>query len=54
MDSFKGNAISWGLTEGVVELVLHREPCNEIGSVTLAELERFADALENSGQKPRP
>jgi enoyl-CoA hydratase len=50
MDSFKGNAISWDLTEGVLELVLHREPCNEIGSVTLAELERFAYSLQESGQ----
>lgn len=49
MDSFKGNAISWSLTEGVVELVLHREPCNEIGSTTLAELERFANDLQKSG-----
>ena len=49
MDSFKGNAISWSEREGVVELVLHREPCNEIGSMALAELERFADALQKSG-----
>jgi enoyl-CoA hydratase len=51
MDSFNGNAISWSLTDGVLELVLHREPCNEIGSVTLAELERFADELQASRQQ---
>ncbi len=39
------NSISWKVDKGVVELALHREPCNEIGSVTLAELEEFADAL---------
>jgi enoyl-CoA hydratase/carnithine racemase len=51
MESFKGNAISWSLTEGVLELVLHREPCNEIGSVTLAELERFANDFQESVQQ---
>lgn len=53
MVSFKGNAISWSLSEGVLELVLHRDPCNEIGSMTLTELERFADALQKSGQQVR-
>src|SRR5256886_6755922 len=32
--------------DGVVELALHREPCNEIGLLSLEELERFAAALE--------
>ena len=26
----------------MIELALHREPCNEIGSLTLDELEQFA------------
>jgi enoyl-CoA hydratase len=46
MKKFEGQALSWGLTDGVVELSLHREPCNEIGLLTLEELERFAAALE--------
>jgi len=46
MKKFEGQALSWGLTDGVVELALHREPCNEIGLLTLEELERFAAALE--------
>jgi enoyl-CoA hydratase/carnithine racemase len=46
MQKFEGQALSWGLTDGVVELSLHREPCNEIGLLTLEELERFAVALE--------
>ncbi len=29
----------------MIELALHRQPCNEIGTATLADLERFADAL---------
>jgi enoyl-CoA hydratase/carnithine racemase len=46
MKSFKGDTLSWELTAGRVELALHREPCNEIGSATLEELERFVEALE--------
>jgi enoyl-CoA hydratase/carnithine racemase len=46
MKQFRGETVSWELVEGVVEVELHRTPCNEIGSVTLAELERFAAALE--------
>jgi enoyl-CoA hydratase/carnithine racemase len=46
MRSFTGQTLSWELTEGRVELALHREPCNEIGSVTLDELEQFIAALE--------
>jgi enoyl-CoA hydratase/carnithine racemase len=45
MNQFKGRTLSWELKDGVVELALHREPCNEIGSSTLAELETFASAL---------
>lgn len=45
MKSFTGEALSWGVYEGCVELALHRAPCNEIGSATLAELEQFAAAL---------
>jgi enoyl-CoA hydratase len=45
--SFRGHALSWHVREGVVELVLDRAPCNEIGSVTLGELELFTGALES-------
>jgi enoyl-CoA hydratase/carnithine racemase len=47
MKSFDGQSLSWDLKDGVVELALHREPCNEIGSLTLEELERFAQALDD-------
>ena len=30
----------------MIELVLDRAPCNEIGSATLADLEKFVSALE--------
>jgi len=41
-----GQALSWEMTDGVVELALHREPLNEIGSITLDELEEFVEELE--------
>jgi enoyl-CoA hydratase/carnithine racemase len=45
MNQFQGQTLSWEVRGGVVELALHREPCNEIGTSTLAELENFATAL---------
>jgi enoyl-CoA hydratase/carnithine racemase len=45
MKSYQGNTLSWALVEGVLELALHRQPCNEIGSASLQELEQFIDAL---------
>ncbi len=45
MNSFQGKALSWQVTDGVIELVLDRAPCNEIGSIALAELEQFVAAL---------
>ena len=38
--------LSWALKDGVIELALHRAPCNELGSLALEELEKFATALE--------
>jgi len=46
MDHFRGQALSWEISSGVIELALHRGPCNEIGSLALAELEKFVDALD--------
>jgi enoyl-CoA hydratase/carnithine racemase len=46
MKSFRGEALSWELRDGVVEVSLHREPCNEIGSLTLDDLEQFVGALD--------
>ena len=46
MKQFHGETLSWELREGVVEVALHREPCNEISSLTLGELEKFVVALE--------
>jgi enoyl-CoA hydratase len=45
VNQFEGKAISWELKGGVIELALHRDPCNEIGSLALEELERFTESL---------
>jgi enoyl-CoA hydratase len=45
MDQFKGDTLSWAVKDGTVELALHRDPCNEIGSATIGELEKFVTAL---------
>jgi enoyl-CoA hydratase len=42
----KGSGLSWTLADGVIELALHRAPCNELGSASLEELENFATALQ--------
>jgi len=41
----EGIGLSWTLSDGVVELALHRAPCNELGSESLAELEKFVTTL---------
>jgi enoyl-CoA hydratase len=41
----KGRSLSWQIVNGAIELTLHREPCNEVGSLVLQELEGFARAL---------
>src|SRR6516165_3499826 len=44
-ESFQGDALAWTTRDGVIELALRRAPCNEIGSLSLTELEIFVDAL---------
>jgi enoyl-CoA hydratase len=45
MSEYKGKTLSWQIVNSAIELTLHREPCNEIGSLLLDELESFARAL---------
>jgi enoyl-CoA hydratase len=45
MIDFRGQTLSWQIVNGTIELSLHHEACNEIGSRTLDELEKFAAAL---------
>jgi enoyl-CoA hydratase/carnithine racemase len=51
MNREKLQSLSWEVKAGAVELALHREPCNEIGSGTLEDLEKFADALTGMEQE---
>ena len=51
MKNFSGKTLSWCVADGTVELTLDRPPCNEIGSVTLGELEQFVDALSTAGDQ---
>jgi enoyl-CoA hydratase/carnithine racemase len=53
MKTFKGENLSWVLTDGVLELSLHRPPCNEMGTATLAEFEKFVGALAASTSEAR-
>jgi enoyl-CoA hydratase len=45
MKKSEGQAVSWEFNDGVIELALHRDPCNELGSLSLEEFEKFASAL---------
>jgi enoyl-CoA hydratase len=47
MNNFQGKAISWRVADGTIELSLDRDPCNEIGTTALSELEQFVEALES-------
>ena len=47
MKPFHGQTLSWELKDGIIELALHREPLNEISSLTLEELEKLVSALNS-------
>ena len=46
MKTFHGVTLSWSTTDDIVDVRLHRGPCNEIGSTTLRELEQLAAFAE--------
>src|SRR5579859_5536130 len=51
VEEFKGQTLSWQVNSGIIELALYRTPCNELGSLSLGDLEHFALApgqLENN------
>src|SRR6202140_5569544 len=50
MKQFDGQALSWTIKDRVIELALLREPCNEIGSQCLDDLEQFTAALPDLEQ----
>src|SRR6202023_3981831 len=45
MRHFVGKSLRWDWRDGIVELTLDHEPANEIGTETLADLEKFAAAI---------
>ncbi len=51
--TFEGSSLSWTTADAVVEVVLHCEPANEIGTAMLADLERLAEALPNLESEAR-
>lgn len=53
MNHFSGETLSWKVTDGTIELLLDRSPCNEIGSATLGELEKFVAALGSLEKEAR-
>src|SRR6201997_4536589 len=46
VEQFQGQTLSWTVGSGVVELALHRTPCNELGSLSLDELEQFVSSVD--------
>ncbi len=48
MKKYQGKTLSWESRDAVVELALHRQPCNEFGLESLAEMERFAEAMRSA------
>lgn len=53
MRTFHGVTLSWTTEESVLEVKLHRGPCNEIGTTTLRELEQLAGWLERGAGDAR-
>jgi enoyl-CoA hydratase len=45
--------MSWAQAAETIELQLHHEPCNEIGSAVLGELEHFGESLDRAGMSAR-
>jgi enoyl-CoA hydratase len=47
MKQFQGETLSWHVKDGVIELALHRPPCNELGSLSLGEFEILVSAFDS-------
>src|ERR1700726_1456032 len=52
MKHFAGKTLRWDWRDGVVELTLDHAPANEIGTETLADLEKFAAAIPARAPEP--
>ncbi|MSO23732.1 MAG: enoyl-CoA hydratase/isomerase family protein [Acidobacteria bacterium] len=53
MEPYSGKTLSWTHPAETIELRLHSQPCNEIGSATLSELELFGESLDRTGLTAR-
>lgn len=51
--SFRGECLTYGVANDVVEVELHRAPCNEIGTTMLGELEQVAAFVERGASSAR-
>jgi enoyl-CoA hydratase len=47
--SHRGKGVSWTLSNEVLEVLLHSEPANELGTTSLGELETLAAYLKDGG-----
>ena len=50
---FSGERLSWSILDNVVEVCLHRAPCNEIGQATVVELKRLSEWLKKNLHRVR-
>lgn len=53
MNEYSGKTLSWSAASGICELQLHNVPCNEIGTATLEELEKFVVAIQRPDSEVR-
>jgi enoyl-CoA hydratase len=53
MNDFSGKTLSWQTAGDICEVALHHEPCNEIGTDTLGELEQLVDVLRTAAGEVR-
>ena len=51
--SFKGHALNWSKVDTTLEVELHRAPCNEIGTTSLAELTKLAHFVQDGADGAR-
>ena len=53
MNEFKGQTLSWEIVNGAIELALHRDPCNEIGSLHAGGVGEVCDRASRTGDDSR-
>lgn len=50
---FTGRSLSWEVRDAVLEVAMHGEPANEIGTTTLSELEQLVDTVVHGRTEAR-